>query len=360
MKPIHFFWITFIFSLYWLLYLFSFLLMDIIIALLICVATMSIKEGIEKYVKFNFLSSFLSVILLLTLFVVPLFYGVNIFIKFISSLTQTNITEFLSVLKNQIYILKDYLSTIYPINAYTEDIIQSVDDFFNEIDIASVVQTSLAMSTTIGKWSATFIKDTAFISTFVFIFYYYGRSMYRYTIKLLPIPQKESEGICAEVSGVLGVVVYSLIVSVIFQGTLFGVAVYFFDYNAVLFGILYGLASLVPVVGGTLVWIPVVSYEVYLGNYKVAIFIALYSMIIIATIADNVIKPIIIGFINRIVLKSNIKINELTIFFAIFAGLVTFGFWGMILGPTITALFMALVRLYENYFLPQQKFENSC
>lgn len=41
------------------------------------------------------------------------------------------------------------------------------------------------------------------------------------------------------------------------------------------------------------------------------------------------------------------KRNELIIFFAIIAGLTSFGFWGMILGPAITAFFMALLILIE-------------
>ena len=47
-------------------------------------------------------------------------------------------------------------------------------------------------------------------------------------------------------------------------------------------------------------------------------------------------------------------INELLVFFSILAGLTAFGFWGMVLGPAITAFFMALLKLYEvreeNYF----------
>ena len=41
------------------------------------------------------------------------------------------------------------------------------------------------------------------------------------------------------------------------------------------------------------------------------------------------------------------KINELIIFFAIIAGLATFGFWGMIIGPAITVLFLTLMKITE-------------
>ena len=45
--------------------------------------------------------------------------------------------------------------------------------------------------------------------------------------------------------------------------------------------------------------------------------------------------------------EDDARVDELVIFFAIIAGLATFGFWGMILGPAITALFLTLLKLFE-------------
>jgi predicted PurR-regulated permease PerM len=35
------------------------------------------------------------------------------------------------------------------------------------------------------------------------------------------------------------------------------------------------------------------------------------------------------------------------IFFAIVAGLTTFGFWGMIIGPAITTFFISFLKIYK-------------
>jgi predicted PurR-regulated permease PerM len=60
------------------------------------------------------------------------------------------------------------------------------------------------------------------------------------------------------------------------------------------------------------------------------------------------IKPLIIKEINnRILSDDDTKINELVIFFSIIAGLSSFGFWGMILGPAITAFFLTILKLFE-------------
>ena len=79
-----------------------------------------------------------------------------------------------------------------------------------------------------------------------------------------------------EVSAVISVVFYSSILSMVLQGMLFGILMTFYGYNAILLGVFYGFASLIPVVGGTLVWLPVACYELYLGNFTNAIIITLF------------------------------------------------------------------------------------
>jgi predicted PurR-regulated permease PerM len=111
---------------------------------------------------------------------------------------------------------------------------------------------------------------------------------------------------------------------------------------------MYGFASLIPVVGGALMWLPFMIYEFAIGNSKSAIFIALYSIIVISIVADTFVKPLIIKWINQKLLTDNdAKLNEMVIFFSIIAGLTTFGFWGMILGPAITAFFLTILKLFE-------------
>jgi predicted PurR-regulated permease PerM len=158
----------------------------------------------------------------------------------------------------------------------------------------------------------------------------------------------ETTLLAKELSSVMSVVFYSIITTAMFEGVLFGVAISFMGYNGLLFGIMYGFASLIPVVGGILMWLPFMVYEFAMGNSSNAIFIALYSIVVISIIADTFIKPLIIKEINKRLLKEDdTRMNELVIFFAIIAGLATFGFWGMILGPAITAFFLTILKLFE-------------
>ena len=146
------------------------------------------------------------------------------------------------------------------------------------------------------------------------------------------------------------VVFYSIVVTAIFEGILFGLISSYYGFNGLLLGTIYGFASLIPIIGGAVVWVPVSLYAWSYDDDNTALVIALYSVIVISIIADTFIKPMIIKYIKEDILHSSIKINELLIFFSILAGMSSYGFWGMILGPAITAFLIAITRLYIDLY----------
>ena len=163
---------------------------------------------------------------------------------------------------------------------------------------------------------------------------------------------KDEEGseIVTEISSTMEIVFYSIIVTAIFEGILFGVMISFFGFNGLLFGMIYGFASLIPIIGGAIVWVPVSLFAWSATSSNIALFIALYSIIVISIIADTFIKPMIIKYIKDDILHSSVKINELLIFFSILAGMSSYGFWGMILGPAITSFLIAISKIYINLY----------
>jgi predicted PurR-regulated permease PerM len=165
----------------------------------------------------------------------------------------------------------------------------------------------------------------------------------------MPVSKMKSAKMIHEVSSTMEVVFYSIIVTAIFEGFLFGVMAGYFGFNGVLFGIIYGFASLIPIVGGVLVWLPLALYAWGKMDVQTALFITGYSVIVISVFADTLVKPIIIKVIKENLLKSTIEINEIVIFFSILAGMSTYGFWGMILGPAITSFLIAITKVYIDY-----------
>ncbi|PAF41558.1 AI-2E family transporter [Helicobacter sp. 11S03491-1] len=340
MRPIYFFWIVFAISVYWMAYLYQDFLMNLLIAGLLCVATFWLKDFFGRYIKNEILNSFCCVIVLLAFLIVPLYFVGHRSIGFIVGLDMDSFSSFVDKTKQFIIGIFEY----FPVLS------SGIKKSLANISAQSIMTYAIHFSSYIGKYSLSFLINTGFIVVFLFFFFYYGRRIYNYILQLLPFEISQSKAVFREINGVLRVVFLTSIINVILQGFAFGIAVVWLGYDGFLLGVLYGLTSLIPVIGGALLWLPIAGYEIYLGNVGIAIFIGVYSLVFIGFVIDNLIKPIIIAFIKQKILKTPLQINEILIFFSILAGFSTFGFWGIVVGPTITAFFIALLRLYQSNF----------
>ncbi len=97
-------------------------------------------------------------------------------------------------------------------------------------------------------------------------------------------------------------------------------------------------AGLIPVVGATLIWLPVSLYLLLIGNYWSGIFLLAYGTLGISMV-DNLIRPFLI--------KGRTKIHPLLIFFSVFGGITSLGFMGLFFGPLILAVFLTFMHIYE-------------
>lgn len=319
----------------WLYYAF---LYTMIIAALLCIATYWIKEFFYTKVKSNLLASGLSVLVLLALFIIPLYFVIHRGALGLLGVDWKQAEVWFVQIKELIRSALHYLPFI------------QAQDVLANFSFSSIAGFVSRLSTIVGKSSVGFVVDACFIVLFLSVFFYYGGAWYGYFCKLLPARDEQINLIALDVSGVLRVVFFSTILNVCLQGFAFGVLVSIFGLDGVLLGVLYGLCSLIPIVGGALVWIPVGLILYVQGEIVQAVVLVLYSVVFIGFIIDNIVKPFLIRIVNRKLLDKPLNINEFVIFFAIFAGLGACGFWGIIIGPAITAFFIVMVRIYERDF----------
>jgi len=331
-----FFGTLFVIVLYWILRLYEPFLLTLTIASLLAIATYSINQRFLHITRNRIIAALLSTLLLSILFFAPIVYIITSISTTVNNFDTTIIQKTITYLSNINFQLPDSFAYLNP----------KIDEFFANFDLNNLTKDTLSYAAFIGKNSAKFLKDMFLITIFFFFANLYGNELVQYAKNLTPLEDKEIDLVFGEVANVMSVLFYSILVTAIFEGALFAIIGIIFGYDGLLLGILYGFASLIPVVGGALMWIPICAYELARGNIFEAIIIASYSIIMISIIADTFIKPLIIKYINTFA-KVPTHVNELLIFFAIIAGLSTFGFWGMILGPAITALFISILKLYE-------------
>ncbi|QOY55133.1 AI-2E family transporter [Candidatus Sulfurimonas marisnigri] len=338
MKPQYFVGILFATSLYWMYLLYSPFLLVITIAALLAISTSDIQGLFERLFKNKLYAAFGSSFLLAVLFFAPLGYFLATLTIKLNSLEPQVFESIELYINNIIQNPPKFLAFLKP---YTVD-------YLEEIDINSLASNALSITGTVGAFSAGFLKNAFLVIIFYFFAQYNGSTIVEFLKRVVQMSVDETTLLSKELSSVMSVVFYSILINAMFQGALFGIAISFMGYNGLLFGIMYGFASLIPVVGGALMWLPFMMYEFATGDSANAILIALYSILVISVVADTFIKPLIIKEINTRLLKDDdARMNELVIFFAIIAGLATFGFWGMILGPAITAFFLTIMKLFE-------------
>lgn len=337
MKPQTIFAILLAASLYWMYLLYSPYMMSILIASLLAVSTYSFKRWLWELTGSDTAAAAISTLLMAILFFAPLGYflaKLTIYLQHYDPQKLETITHYLQ------HIIDKTPGVFGTSKSY-------ISDFLNTFNPADLTKKALSYAATIGSVSASFVKNALMIIVFYFFAHLYGLRLVTYFKRVINLPPEDARLLGEEVSSVMSIVFYSILLTAALEGTLFGIAVSFMGYNGLLFGIMFGFASLIPVVGGALMWIPFALYELSHGHTGSAIFIAAYTIVVISVIADTFIKPVIIKSIDVRLSKTESKRNELIIFFAILAGLTSFGFWGMILGPAITALFMALLTLME-------------
>lgn len=187
------------------------------------------------------------------------------------------------------------------------------------------------------------------ILIFYFLFNFYGKPILMFLSSLVPLSNEDSEYMYSECTGTVSVVFYGTLFNMIAQGIAFGLLMAFIGgYNAGYLGILAGFCSVIPIVGSAFVYVPVIALELLAGHYLNAIVILVFAWVVMGFLIDNVLRLFFIGFLKRL-LGFEYKMNEILVLFAILAGLATFGFWGLIIGPSVLALALAAANLYSSH-----------
>ena len=310
-------------------------LLSLMVAILLSMATFNLTKKLVDYTNSEHISASISTILLSLLLFAPIVYLATIGAEYISHLDNAVITDTVNT-------VKVLMEKIPFLNGVAEQ-------YLNDEKITSYIQESTTYLTVAGGAGLGFMKNMFFVVVFYFFINYYGTRFFDTVLDLLPVSSVKGSKMMQEISATMEIVFYSVIVTAIFEGFLFGTLMSYFGFNGLFFGVIYGFASLIPVVGGIIVWAPVSLYAWTKIDTNTALIIASYSIIMISIIADTFIKPMIISVIKVDFLKSTIQINSLVIFFSIIAGMSTYGFWGMILGPAITSFLIAITKVYLDY-----------
>ena len=310
-------------------------ILPISVAMLLSLATTNLTRNITKYVKSKKIATAIMTLIMIILILAPIAYIATTGIHYATKLDVNSVGTILAKIKQ---LVKDI--------PYVGDWAKK---YLTLDQVLPILQESSIYIGKLGTKGLTFMKDSFLVVLFYSFIVYYQEQITKFLRTIISTSRRESMLMLDEVSSTMEIVFFSIIVTAILEGLLFGIFVAFYGFNGLLLGFIYGFASLIPVVGGIIVWLPVSMLAWSNIDSSAALTIALYSVIVISFIADTLIKPLIIKVIKEKFLKSTTKIDELLIFFSIVAGMGSYGFWGMILGPAITTFLIATTKTYIEY-----------
>lgn len=163
----------------------------------------------------------------------------------------------------------------------------------------------------------------------------HGRGWVEKALPALPMETETGERLIGNIQSTIVGVVGGTSVAAVSEGVLTGAAFAVAGISsAAMLGFFAGLASIVPLVGCSLVWAPVVIYEIANGSYVKAAAIGIWCGIGTVVI-DNVVRPA--------VARGHVHLHSLTIALSIIGGTRAFGALGIILGPLIISLLLAVL-----------------
>jgi predicted PurR-regulated permease PerM len=132
----------------------------------------------------------------------------------------------------------------------------------------------------------------------------------------------------------------------VLQGALVGVGFWVVDLpNPLFWGTVTAFASILPVLGSGLVWLPAVLILAAQERYASAVVLLVIGGGIASNV-DNVIRPLVYRRVSNI--------HPMITLVGAFAGVRYFGLLGLLLGPLAIAYLFELLRFYrEDYGAPR-------
>ena len=190
------------------------------------------------------------------------------------------------------------------------------------------------------------------INLFVMVFVLYfmligGKKMEAYVNDILPFNEANTQEVIHEINMIVRSNAIGIPLLAVIQGGVAMLGYWIFDAPNILFsGFLTGFASIIPMAGTALVWIPIAIYMALIGNWFQAIGLVIFGSLVISQL-DNLIRFVI--------QKKMADIHPLITVFGVVIGLSLFGFMGVIFGPLLLSLFFLFVNMFKKGYLDGAK-----
>jgi predicted PurR-regulated permease PerM len=160
-----------------------------------------------------------------------------------------------------------------------------------------------------------------------------GERLRQPAYELLPLAPERTEAILKRIGDTVYAVFIGTMLVAILQATLLGVGFAIAGVpNAFLFGLIAVFLCTIPLIGATIIYIPAALILIAQGNYWAAVGVVVLGLVV--TKLDYILRPFLIG--------GRTSLHPIGIFFGILGGVLVFGPVGLVAGPMVLAVLLAL------------------
>jgi predicted PurR-regulated permease PerM len=293
---------------------------------------------IIKYIKWRSFASLITLIIILLIILGPVSYFFYLLVSELRTLgdyLEPGRPEALKEVLQQPSIKPIVDKVLSLLNTTEEALIKAITDNISRLGKELVSRITKGMADLI-----TISLNFIFMVFSLFFFLRDGPEFLRKAHVYMPFSEEQKDRLGKQIGDIVVSTIYGGVAVSIVQGIMAGVAFSILGIPIpVVWGLATSIASFIPLIGASGIWIPATIYLLIMGEVMKGIALAIVGTFGISLI-DNILKPIIIG--------SKTRIPILVIFFSILGGIKLFGLIGLIMGPLVLAIFVSVVDIFRN------------
>jgi len=188
-----------------------------------------------------------------------------------------------------------------------------------------------------------FLFDLGLVLFVAFFMFLQGDDFIAEIKKLSPLDEAHNSMILGEMEATIKATLWGTVVVAFIQGSLGGLGFFLFGVpQAAFWGTVMVPASVLPVVGAAIIWVPAVVYLLLHGAVAKGVGLLVFCAVVIGSV-DNLVKPML--------MRGTRATPTIFVLLSILGGISYFGMIGFILGPLVLSFLLSLLNIYQKTIL---------
>lgn len=232
------------------------------------------------------------------------------------------------------HVVWEWLRLRLPLLPSEEEVIQNASS-----GLGGLARHVVSNAGSVLKGAASFAFGLVITLGIMFFLLKDANDMARAARRLMPFGREQNERLMTLARDIVSASVTSMLAIAMIQGVVGGFAFWLLGIQgAALWGGLMAVLSLLPAVGGALVWAPAAIWLAVSGSLVKGVILALVGLLILGNV-DNLVRTLF--------LSGTARMSTLVLLVSLLGGVSAFGFIGIVLGPVVAAVLTALVESYH-------------